>query len=93
MFALLALFTQLGPKPCVVVNGSDEARTWLVKTVSVGQDFVSHNCSLAVCFYAGVKLASLTCENGFVQTTGMCEQPAGAADATADDGLGEYQPP
>eukprot|EP00960_Hanusia_phi_P057800 763664-Hanusia_phi.AAC.11 len=33
MFALLAL-TQLGLKPCVVVNGTNEHKSWLVKTTT-----------------------------------------------------------
>ena len=34
MFEALLIFQTLGPKPCVVVNGSTPAKSWLVKTVS-----------------------------------------------------------
>ena len=40
MFGLLRVFQSLDD-PCVVVNGSNEASTWLTKSFSIGQDFVS----------------------------------------------------
>jgi hypothetical protein len=40
MFGLLRVFQSLDD-PCVVVNGSNEASTWLTQTFSIGQDFVS----------------------------------------------------
>eukprot|EP00286_Rhodomonas_abbreviata_P001212 CAMPEP_0181288104 /NCGR_PEP_ID=MMETSP1101-20121128/148_1 /TAXON_ID=46948 /ORGANISM="Rhodomonas abbreviata, Strain Caron Lab Isolate" /LENGTH=63 /DNA_ID=CAMNT_0023392191 /DNA_START=370 /DNA_END=561 /DNA_ORIENTATION=+ len=41
---MAARFQSLGPKPCVVVNGSDESRSWLVKAISVGKDFTTGMC-------------------------------------------------
>ncbi|KAJ1479254.1 hypothetical protein T484DRAFT_1815037 [Baffinella frigidus] len=43
MFGLLRT-TVLAAKPCVVVNGSNEASTWLTQSFSVGQDFTVGLC-------------------------------------------------
>lgn len=43
MFGLLRVFQSLDD-PCVVVNGSNEASTWLTQTFSIGQDFTVGLC-------------------------------------------------
>eukprot|EP00283_Hemiselmis_rufescens_P003216 CAMPEP_0173431618 /NCGR_PEP_ID=MMETSP1357-20121228/9702_1 /TAXON_ID=77926 /ORGANISM="Hemiselmis rufescens, Strain PCC563" /LENGTH=60 /DNA_ID=CAMNT_0014396117 /DNA_START=77 /DNA_END=259 /DNA_ORIENTATION=+ len=34
----------LGPKPCVVINGSDAKEHFLIKSFSVGRDFTVGMC-------------------------------------------------
>mmetsp|Transcript_30178 Transcript_30178/g.63223 ORF Transcript_30178/g.63223 Transcript_30178/m.63223 type:complete len:87 (+) Transcript_30178:140-400(+) len=77
MFQVLLVFTQLGPSPCVVVNGSGPARNWLVKTFTAGRDFMVGMCDKP----AGIAAAAAGAKPG----AGVEDIDGGMVDVGTDD--------